>query len=375
MNDTNRLQLEEQNPCPDLCHAPWDAWEEATPADVHRIEVGKRWANAGHPEWNHKSVYHRLKFFVPEKLRGRRIGFYCTWTDDQAEVRINNRFAAERTFLAYLPTAPLIADLSPHIHWGEENELLVIVRDTAHTRTGGMVGSVRLFHSLPCTVTPDGGVVPSGCPDDRYHLLLHLGAVRLTRNGCDTFTAAELSALRLPPGILRADELLLPVPAGSVDSASLLPLEIQHVHPGCDHRGLSLQLSSTPAQIGRYELLEWDLDIQATYNNPYDTDEVSVTCLVTCPSGKMESIAAFFAQSFVRHPVGQEEEILLPAAGTPWKLRYRPRETGVYHFEFTAHDPSGTVLVQAPSIRCVDPATTHRGFLRISKNNPRLFAY
>ena len=40
------------------------------------IRVGKRWEELGYPQLNNKRVWLRLKFFVPDKIKGRKLGFF-----------------------------------------------------------------------------------------------------------------------------------------------------------------------------------------------------------------------------------------------------------------------------------------------------------
>ncbi len=102
------MQLALDKPCVDITHAGWQAWSLDSPQSRFELEVGRRWENVGHPEFNGKTVVHQLEFTVPESLQGRRIGFFCSAADDVAEVRINDRYAGGRKFLPYLLATSLI---------------------------------------------------------------------------------------------------------------------------------------------------------------------------------------------------------------------------------------------------------------------------
>ena len=69
--------------------------------------------------------------------------------------------------------------------------------------------------------------------------------------------------------------------AGIVTPALAAPPAIRSAQP------------STPGPIGLYEKFELALDLEATYNNPFDPDEVDLWAEFTAPSGKVQKIWGF----------------------------------------------------------------------------------
>ena len=69
----------------------------------------------------------------------------------------------------------------------------------------------------------------------------------------------------------------------------------------------------------------------------------------------------------------RQEEILLPKAGNPWKLYYRPRETGKYKFHFLAQDRNKMIRTEDQEFEVVK--SNNKGFLRVSKDDPRFFEF
>jgi hypothetical protein len=127
------------------------------------------------------------------------------------------------------------------------------------------------------------------------------------------------------------------------------------------------------ATVGRFETVEFTLDMSATYENPYDPDQVAVNAVIVTPSGARERVAGFYCQGFdAEYENGAE---LLAISGPPqWKVRYTPREPGSYRATFAGTDRSGTTPARELTFRCVESAEP--GFLRISDGNgagPRYF--
>lgn len=144
--------------------------------------------------------------------------------------------------------------------------------------------------------------------------------------------------------------------------------------PISDNRPLRL-LSVTPSrtQVPRYELVEFRLNLQATYANAFDPDEIAVEGSFTTPSGKKIQGPGFLYCAYTRKLESREEQ--LTRAGVPdWRIRFAPTEKGVYQMVVTARDSTGkTVRAQPVRFTCVD--SRHPGFVRISQHDRRYFAF
>ncbi len=382
------LRLDETRHIVDLTQAAWeyhatdaekdvDYQEVAAVEDWKPISVGKRWERLGHPELNGKTVWIRLKFHVPAEVKRCRIGFFCSSLDDEADFYVNgSRVGSAKYILQYCIPGPTDIDLTPKVHFGGENLLVVKVKD--HTkkigRGGGVYGNVCLYKTLPFDRTAEGGIVLSGKAAGKYSVLLHLGDAVLSRGEQTRFSSDELHQLEVPPYILRQDELILVAAAESVSSPDRLHrVDLNDVNRTTDSSPLTLRCGELPDHLGQYELLEIPLEVSGSYRNPFDPKQINVQAFVETPSGRIEKVPAFFSQDFRAIAVGEDEEILLPKRGNPWKLYYRPREIGIHKVELFAQDKTGLCHLKARPFEVVK--STRKGFLRISKHDPRFFEF
>lgn len=144
--------------------------------------------------------------------------------------------------------------------------------------------------------------------------------------------------------------------------------------PISDNRPLRL-LSVTPSrtQVPRYELVEFRLNLQATYDNAFDPDEIAVDGIFTTPSGRRMQVPGFFYRPYTRKLKGSHEHHA-PAGAPDWRIRFAPTETGKYQLIVTARDSTGkTVRSQPIAFTCV--TSQHPGFVRLSKQDKRYFAF
>lgn len=121
---------------------------------------------------------------------------------------------------------------------------------------------------------------------------------------------------------------------------------------------LAVETEST--EVGRYDLVELTVDLQASYDNPFDQREVSLDATFSHQGGTNLSIPGFWD--------GEGE----------WRVRFTPTESGLWTYRIAVTDASGTSDPAEGSIT-VAPSD-HRGFLRIGDQvdpeySPRYFAY
>jgi hypothetical protein len=388
------------------------------------IRVGQRWENMGHAELNDQVTWLRLRFRVPASVRGYRLGFFCTAVDDAADFFLNGTHLGRRFYRwgARVPE-PVDVDLTGQIRFGEENVLVVRVTDYAQARGGGVLGHVFLYRTLPYTRTVKNGIAVKGEGKDRgvlsprpfdgrgaggegasrqtprtspssvsrsphpgplpegeggltqdLSVVLHLGDALLARGGTTTFTAAELRDLDLPPYILRDDELVLVAPAAvAAKRAGTHRVELDEVLPTHDDRALAVKCDRLPAKVERFERLTIPIHLSATYENAFDPREINVQAEVETPSGKTEQVPAFFFQDFKSVALTEDQEILLPKRCDPWRLYYRPQQVGRYKLHVIVGDRSGMARTPDQTFEVV--ASQRKGFLRVSKIDPRYFEF
>jgi hypothetical protein len=134
-----------------------------------------------------------------------------------------------------------------------------------------------------------------------------------------------------------------------------------------DHRPLSLtKITHAPTTVPRYGLYEATLDLVATYDNPFDPDQIAVDAHITAPSGRKFSVPCFFMIGYTRSVRGDVEELTSADTGS-WRLRFTPAETGRYSYSITARDRSGEVTFRGGSFTAQPSALT--GFVRTAANH------
>ncbi|GAF85393.1 unnamed protein product, partial [marine sediment metagenome] len=264
-------------------------------------------------------------------------------------------------------------DLTEKVKFGEDNELVIQVKDTHPVRVGGILGNVCLYKTLPFTRSEDNGIIAER-KTENFSVILHLGDALLSKAGRTILAQSELSEIQVPPYILREDELILLLPANLIeDSGSLYKVELENVSSVRDERALCVRLGELAESVKLYDLMNIPIKVEGSYSNPFDPEQINVQAIFETPSGDVEKVAAFFAQDFTNIDVSEDEEILLPKKCNPWRLYYRPREVGVYKIELFAQDKTGIKRTETKIFSVAE--STKRGFLRVSKRDPRFFEF
>lgn len=114
-------------------------------------------------------------------------------------------------------------------------------------------------------------------------------------------------------------------------------------------------LPQTPGErsfeVGRYEKLELRVELQATYQNPYDPDDLDLWAEFTAPSGRTFKIWGFYNPS---------------SWSGLWMVRFSPTETGTWRYVVKVRDREGTAESPARQVSVVE--SRHHGFIRIADN-------
>lgn len=115
----------------------------------------------------------------------------------------------------------------------------------------------------------------------------------------------------------------------------------------------------------------------ATFDSPFDPDEIAVAALVRTPSGRAMTVPCFFYQRHERRITGshygRNMEIMAAIAPPEWRLRFTPAEAGTHSVTIQAHDRSGSAT-SAPVTFGVRDAP-FRGYIRVSSKDSRYFAF
>src|SRR5579871_3094252 len=140
------------------------------------------------------------------------------------------------------------------------------------------------------------------------------------------------------------------------------------------HAPLALRAASANrASLPRFGKLELTLDLAATYDNPFDPDDVDVSAEFTSPQGKTVRVNGFLFQEYTRQLVNGRDEKLEPIGKPVWKVRFAPDAVGTWRYRVQAKDRTGTVRL--PEAQCTVTVGTDPGFVGRSRRNPAMFAF
>lgn len=105
------------------------------------------------------------------------------------------------------------------------------------------------------------------------------------------------------------------------------------------------------SRVGLYEKFELRIDLEATYTNPFDPEQIDLSAEFTAPSGKKWTIWGFYNPSNWM---------------SLWMVRFAPTEKGVWRYVITVTDSEGTAKSRPGRFTAVD--SSHHGFITIAPN-------
>jgi hypothetical protein len=124
--------------------------------------------------------------------------------------------------------------------------------------------------------------------------------------------------------------------------------------------------------LKQQNVAEFSLNLDATYDNPFDPDDIRVDLEVTSPTQKQFVQPAFFGRPY-RRAQADGKETLTPDGDGQWQARFCPAESGIYRARVRAQDRSGEV-VSAETTFAVAPSDDP-GMVRVSPRDPRYFEF
>jgi len=152
------------------------------------------------------------------------------------------------------------------------------------------------------------------------------------------------------------------------DLPKVLPGQIAASREPLALRGATAGIRKT-LRYGKFELA---VDLSATYDNPFDPDDVALDARFTAPSGRTIDLPGFYMVDFERRVI-DAGELLEPTGKQGWRVRFTPAEVGTYQYELTLRDRTGTVRGAADAFEAV--ASELKGFVRTSKVDPHYFVF
>jgi len=141
-----------------------------------------------------------------------------------------------------------------------------------------------------------------------------------------------------------------------------------------DSRPLRISgVTALASSVARYGRAEFAVDLQATYPNAFDPEQIAVDGEFVAPDGKSVTVPAFYFQDYTRDTRNSQEH-LAPAGEPQWRLRFAPTKVGRYTLKVTARDKSGKeVRWQQIAFQCI--ASGDPGFVRRSPDDRRYFQF
>lgn len=117
-------------------------------------------------------------------------------------------------------------------------------------------------------------------------------------------------------------------------------------------------------QYGKFELA---LDLTATYENPYDYNEVQVKALFTSPNDTERNVDGFFMQDY---DLNTTSGGITPIGNGVFKVRFSPHQIGEWIYEISVTDANGTSQITTGTFECVEiESPNNNGFVRTGQTN------
>jgi hypothetical protein len=124
--------------------------------------------------------------------------------------------------------------------------------------------------------------------------------------------------------------------------------------------------------VPRFNKFEITLTLGATYANPFDPNEISVDGYFISPGNATLIQPGFYYQDYQVSGIGGNETYT--SNGAPaWKVRFTPKEVGIYQYYVKVTDRSGTSYTTHASFEV--NASTSPGFIHVSRVNSRYFEF
>lgn len=138
----------------------------------------------------------------------------------------------------------------------------------------------------------------------------------------------------------------------------------------------NFELRSATNHVGTFGRIEFDLNWNTSYTNPFNPDEVQADLIVQAPGQSQLTIPAFWHQPYERRQLGrgdQRRDWMYPVGMPRWKACFCPTAPGEYTATAEIKDRTGTHR-SSPVVFACSPAT-NPGFLRVSQKDPRFLEF
>ncbi|HOS93893.1 MAG TPA: DUF5060 domain-containing protein, partial [Armatimonadota bacterium] len=140
-----------------------------------------------------------------------------------------------------------------------------------------------------------------------------------------------------------------------------------------DHRALKLgAVTLDRAEIDVYSHVEIRADLEATYENPFDPEDIRVDAEVTAPDGRVRVVPGFYYVP-LRLEMRGDSEALVRDGSPDFRVRFTPMEPGEHSLVLVVRD--GDRTVRSEPVRVTARPSGAPGFVRVAAASPRYFAF
>ncbi len=130
---------------------------------------------------------------------------------------------------------------------------------------------------------------------------------------------------------------------------------------------------TTGGAAQRFQRLEWRVDLDRTYTNPFDPDEISVDAVFSGPGGSSLSLPGFWHQEYRREKGAGGNETIVPVGKPQWLVRFAAPQAGDWKLQVFARDHTGRSSCTPLAFK-VGPGKS-KGFVRRASANSRYFQF
>ena len=124
------------------------------------------------------------------------------------------------------------------------------------------------------------------------------------------------------------------------------------------------------SEVSQYDSTIFDIDLKATYDNPFDPSDITVKVDIREPDGNRYSIPAYFDMDCERELAGAKESVR-KINGGKWRAKIAFRKIGKSIVGATVKDRSGSSVTDELTVM-VHPAN-RSGFASVSEKDHRYF--
>ena len=153
--------------------------------------------------------------------------------------------------------------------------------------------------------------------------------------------------------------VMIALGVGEPDGAAAQKLELRSATPS----------ATTVPCYGRLDL---NLDLNATYDNPFDPGDVDVYAEFVSPEGTRFHVNGFYTQS-CSAKVEKDVEAIDPIGDPFWQICFSPNREGAWRYRVFAKDRTGAASLPEAEFSVVPSASS--GFVRRNSSSPHLFAF